>query len=319
MYGATTNLHIRLLGKTYTMSGGSEAGAEGLVPRSLREVFGCVEAVRQSDPDVYFYLEMSYVELHNNAFRDLLHTMHNHTNSHSASHGQRVKLGRVRSSMDGVSSRLRPVSSSASVSAAASKSSSTAAVSRRHSIGAGVGAAGFPPQHPSRHSTSQPSRQQLCSVASIEEADLAGAVPVGVDSPFLDGGALSTKIDDISDPAAAQNQPLSHSTASSVSGPHSTQSAPTFQCPINSCGGGGRSNSGNRREEGSGGDGKGERIDVHESAALGVFLSSPGGRDLRVHVASAEEALALFHRGEQARSRRSTGRATQGGGHLSSR
>ena len=63
-YGATGS------GKTYTMSG--TMYEEGVLPRAIREVFDSVESIKFQYMKAVFVVEMSYCELYNNSFRNLL-------------------------------------------------------------------------------------------------------------------------------------------------------------------------------------------------------------------------------------------------------
>ena len=63
-YGSTGS------GKTYTMTGNSQA--PGIIPRAISEIFSIIEATAAKEKDVFFYVRLSYVELYNNTFRNLL-------------------------------------------------------------------------------------------------------------------------------------------------------------------------------------------------------------------------------------------------------
>lgn len=63
-YGSTGS------GKTHTMTG--NATAPGIIPRAISEIFSIIEATAAREKDVFFYVRMSYVELYNNNFRNLL-------------------------------------------------------------------------------------------------------------------------------------------------------------------------------------------------------------------------------------------------------
>jgi ankyrin repeat protein/chromosome segregation ATPase len=63
-YGSTGS------GKTHTMTGC--AAAPGIIPRAISEIFSIIEATAAREKDVFFYVRMSYVELYNNNFRNLL-------------------------------------------------------------------------------------------------------------------------------------------------------------------------------------------------------------------------------------------------------
>jgi centromeric protein E len=63
-YGSTGS------GKSYTMTG--SGNAPGIIPRAISEIFSMIEATAMQERDVFFYVRMSYVELYNNNFRNLL-------------------------------------------------------------------------------------------------------------------------------------------------------------------------------------------------------------------------------------------------------
>ena len=63
-YGSTGS------GKSFTMTGTSSA--PGIIPRAISEIFSIIEATAAQERDVFFYVRLSYVELYNNKFRNLL-------------------------------------------------------------------------------------------------------------------------------------------------------------------------------------------------------------------------------------------------------
>ena len=63
-YGSTGS------GKSYTMTGTSVN--PGIIPRVISEIFSIVEATTRTEKDVLFFIRISYVELYNNNFRNLL-------------------------------------------------------------------------------------------------------------------------------------------------------------------------------------------------------------------------------------------------------
>ena len=64
-YGSTGS------GKSHTMTGSKEA--PGVIPRAITEIFSLIGTTTgQKDNDVFFYVRLSYVELYNNNFRNLL-------------------------------------------------------------------------------------------------------------------------------------------------------------------------------------------------------------------------------------------------------
>jgi kinesin family protein 22 len=52
------------------MTGNSTA--PGIIPRAISEIFSIIEATAAEESDVFFYVRLSYVELYNNNFRNLL-------------------------------------------------------------------------------------------------------------------------------------------------------------------------------------------------------------------------------------------------------
>ena len=57
-------------GKSFTMTG--NGAAPGVIPRAISEIFTIIEETAASESDVFFYVRISYVELYNNNFRNLL-------------------------------------------------------------------------------------------------------------------------------------------------------------------------------------------------------------------------------------------------------
>lgn len=57
-------------GKSYTMSGNK--AAPGIIPRAIGDLFRHIENAAAEENDVFFYVRLSYVELYNNNFRNLL-------------------------------------------------------------------------------------------------------------------------------------------------------------------------------------------------------------------------------------------------------
>jgi hypothetical protein len=57
-------------GKLYTMTGNS--AAPGIIPRAIGDLFRHIETAVEKDRDSYFYVRLSFVELYNNNFRNLL-------------------------------------------------------------------------------------------------------------------------------------------------------------------------------------------------------------------------------------------------------
>lgn len=57
-------------GKSYTMTGNKTA--PGIIPRAIGDLFRHIENAAAEENDVFFYVRLSYVELYNNTFRNLL-------------------------------------------------------------------------------------------------------------------------------------------------------------------------------------------------------------------------------------------------------
>ena len=57
-------------GKSYTMTGNN--AAPGIIPRAISDLFRSIENAAAEGGDVFFYVRLSYVELYNNNFRNLL-------------------------------------------------------------------------------------------------------------------------------------------------------------------------------------------------------------------------------------------------------
>lgn len=57
-------------GKSYTMTGNKIA--PGIIPRAIGDLFRHIENAAAGESDVFFYIRLSYVELYNNNFRNLL-------------------------------------------------------------------------------------------------------------------------------------------------------------------------------------------------------------------------------------------------------
>jgi hypothetical protein len=92
-------------GKSYTMTGNKTA--PGIIPRAIGDLFRHIENAAAEENDVFFYVRLSYVELYNNNFRNLLE------------HVQKDKMGGSRSnntslnmSMNGFFSELDDVGAS---------------------------------------------------------------------------------------------------------------------------------------------------------------------------------------------------------------
>ena len=48
------------------------SSAPGVIPRAISEIFSIIETTTSEENDVFFYVRLSYVELYNNSFRNLL-------------------------------------------------------------------------------------------------------------------------------------------------------------------------------------------------------------------------------------------------------
>lgn len=57
-------------GKSYSMTGNKSA--PGIIPRAISEIFSVIEDTAKQDKDIFFYVRISYVELYNDKFRNLL-------------------------------------------------------------------------------------------------------------------------------------------------------------------------------------------------------------------------------------------------------
>jgi hypothetical protein len=57
-------------GKTYTMSG--TKSQPGVIPRVIEDIFRGIQQTRSVSRDVLFHVELSYIEMYNNGFRNLL-------------------------------------------------------------------------------------------------------------------------------------------------------------------------------------------------------------------------------------------------------
>jgi hypothetical protein len=66
-------------GKSHTMAG--SRGDPGIIPRAVKDLFAQIETSRNEDPLLFFYVEMTMVELYNNHFRNLLKPSVNSNNT----------------------------------------------------------------------------------------------------------------------------------------------------------------------------------------------------------------------------------------------
>jgi hypothetical protein len=57
-------------GKTYTMAGTKHA--PGLIPRTVRDLFDVIASIKGQRDNIMFNVEMSYIDIYNNMFRNLL-------------------------------------------------------------------------------------------------------------------------------------------------------------------------------------------------------------------------------------------------------
>lgn len=95
-------------GKSYTMTGTNTS--PGIIPRAISEIFSTIEQTAAVENNIYFYVRISYVELYNNNFRNLLDFASDSTsntgssssannNSNSSGSGSR-KSNELRSSIE---------------------------------------------------------------------------------------------------------------------------------------------------------------------------------------------------------------------------
>ena len=63
-------------GKTHTMMG--SPAMPGITPRAVRDIFSMIQTTAARNSDTIFLVRMSYVELYNNTFRNLLEGSHHH-------------------------------------------------------------------------------------------------------------------------------------------------------------------------------------------------------------------------------------------------
>ena len=75
-YGSTGS------GKSYTMTGNSDA--PGVIPRAISEIFSVIEQRTSEETEVFFYVRISYVELYNNTFRNLLEFVANESSTETS-------------------------------------------------------------------------------------------------------------------------------------------------------------------------------------------------------------------------------------------
>ena len=91
-YGATGS------GKSFTMTG--DKTAPGVIPRAIGDLFRHIEKMAAAESDVFFYVRLSYVELYNNNFRNLLE--HIPKESKSSHHRSSLSSGASVGSVNGV-------------------------------------------------------------------------------------------------------------------------------------------------------------------------------------------------------------------------
>ena len=82
-YGSTGS------GKSHTMTGNSSA--PGIIPRAISEIFSIIQTTAAQEPDVFFYVRLSYVELYNNSFRNLLEFASKELGSASTTNDANIK------------------------------------------------------------------------------------------------------------------------------------------------------------------------------------------------------------------------------------
>jgi hypothetical protein len=82
-------------GKTYSLFGNQET-SEGVIPLAICEVFRLIEEKKANDPNTVYEVEMSFVELNNNQFKNLLHEDNNdHHMTNNAHHGGIIPLSSI--------------------------------------------------------------------------------------------------------------------------------------------------------------------------------------------------------------------------------
>ena len=65
-YGSTGS------GKTYTLTGGESSAEQGIISRTVSDIFKLIDSYTTEDNNLKFSVRLSYVELYNNNFRSLL-------------------------------------------------------------------------------------------------------------------------------------------------------------------------------------------------------------------------------------------------------
>lgn len=120
-------------GKSYTMTGNKTA--PGIIPRAISDLFRHIENAASQEQDVFFYVRLSYVELYNNNFRNLLENVNKDRLNNGKSPGSSQNI-----SMSGFFSELDD-GGDAAMYESKYGGTSFAAASRNHSL--------FPlPKHP---------------------------------------------------------------------------------------------------------------------------------------------------------------------------
>lgn len=85
-------------GKSFTMTG--DKTSPGIIPRAIGDLFRHIELAAAEENDVFFYVRLSYVELYNNTFRNLLE------NVKSASPNTRPGSNKLNMSINGFFTEL---------------------------------------------------------------------------------------------------------------------------------------------------------------------------------------------------------------------
>ena len=92
------------------------SAAPGIIPRAISEIFSIIEATAMQEKDVFFYVRLSYVELYNNSFRNLLefaskelsnnnNNTNNNSSTNSVSHSSTINDNSLNETANGNHSR----------------------------------------------------------------------------------------------------------------------------------------------------------------------------------------------------------------------
>eukprot|EP01039_Chlorochromonas_danica_P008930 gene8930-9852_t len=94
-------------GKSYTMTGNKQA--PGIIPRAIGDIFKSIDQAANEE-DVYFFVRLSYVELYNNTFRNLLEHVAKETFGSGGGSGSSNKTINSNMSMSGFFTELDDLS-----------------------------------------------------------------------------------------------------------------------------------------------------------------------------------------------------------------